>query len=96
MGLYLNPPENAIAVSVDEKTSIQALERPNGFAMANSGQIAKGIKALMLAMGQRICSTRWKLRRASSTRGSRRGKDALSFLISWTMPNCRKARKSMF
>ena len=27
VGLYLNPPENAIVVSVDEKTSIQALER---------------------------------------------------------------------
>jgi transposase len=27
VGLYLNPPENAIVLSVDEKTSIQALER---------------------------------------------------------------------
>lgn len=27
MGLYLNPPENAVVLSVDEKTSIQALER---------------------------------------------------------------------
>jgi transposase len=27
VGLYLNPPENAVVLSVDEKTSIQALER---------------------------------------------------------------------
>jgi transposase len=28
VGLYLNPPENALVLSVDEKPSIQALERP--------------------------------------------------------------------
>src|SRR6185369_11265730 len=27
VGLYLNPPEHAVVLSVDEKTSIQALER---------------------------------------------------------------------
>jgi hypothetical protein len=27
VGLYLNPPENAIVLSIDEKPSIQALER---------------------------------------------------------------------
>jgi hypothetical protein len=27
VGLYLNPPENAVVLSVDEKTSIQALQR---------------------------------------------------------------------
>jgi DDE superfamily endonuclease len=27
VGLYLNPPENAVVLSLDEKTSIQALER---------------------------------------------------------------------
>ena len=30
-GLYLNPPENAIVLSVDEKPSIQALERAQGY-----------------------------------------------------------------
>ena len=29
VGLYLRPPEHAIVLSVDEKTSIQALERPS-------------------------------------------------------------------
>jgi len=27
IGLYLNPPENALVLSVDEKTQIQALDR---------------------------------------------------------------------
>ena len=27
VGLYLNPPDHAVVLSVDEKTSIQALER---------------------------------------------------------------------
>ena len=30
VGLYLDPPENAVVVSVDEKPSIQALERAQG------------------------------------------------------------------
>jgi transposase len=41
VGLYLKPPENAIVLSVDEKPSIQALERaqsyirlPNGWAVS--------------------------------------------------------------
>ena len=27
VGLYLNPPENAVVFSVDEKSSVQALDR---------------------------------------------------------------------
>ncbi len=30
VGLYLNPPENAVVISVDEKPAIQALERAQG------------------------------------------------------------------
>ena len=30
VGLYLNPPLNAIVLSVDEKPGIQAIERPSG------------------------------------------------------------------
>jgi hypothetical protein len=32
VGLYLNPPENALLLSVDEKPHIQALERAQGFS----------------------------------------------------------------
>jgi hypothetical protein len=31
VGLYLNPPDNALVLSVDEKPHIQALERAQGY-----------------------------------------------------------------
>ncbi len=37
VGLSLNPPENALVVSVDEKPSIQALERAHGYVHTDSG-----------------------------------------------------------
>jgi hypothetical protein len=35
VGLYLHPPEHAVVLSVDEKTSIQALERTQPAAAAD-------------------------------------------------------------
>jgi len=40
VGLYLNPPEHAIVLSVDEKTSIQALERTQPPLPMRSGRAA--------------------------------------------------------
>ena len=45
VGLYLNPPENALVLSVDEKPSIQALERRTGYAETDSGKIVRGFKS---------------------------------------------------
>lgn len=45
IGLYLNPPENAIVLSVDEKPSIQALERSTGYVYTSSGKIVQGLKS---------------------------------------------------
>lgn len=45
VGLYLNPPENALVVSVDEKPSIQALERAHGYVHTDSGKIVRGFKS---------------------------------------------------
>ncbi len=45
IGLYLNPPENALVVCVDEKPSIQALERSRGFVETSSGKIVQGLKS---------------------------------------------------
>lgn len=42
VGLYLNPPENAVVLSVDEKPSIQALERAQGFLRLPNGQAVAG------------------------------------------------------
>jgi transposase len=45
IGLYLNPPENALVISVDEKPSIQALERATGYVQTDSGKIVRGVKS---------------------------------------------------
>lgn len=44
-GLYLNPPQNALVLSVDEKPSIQALERTRGYVQTSSGKIVQGMKS---------------------------------------------------
>ncbi len=40
-GLYLNPPDNALALSVDEKTQIQALVRTQPMLPLRLGQIER-------------------------------------------------------
>ena len=42
VGLYMAPPENAIVISVDEKPSIQALERKQGYLKLPSGRALTG------------------------------------------------------
>ena len=45
IGLYLNPPLNALVISVDEKLSIQALERKTGYIQTSSGAIVRGYRS---------------------------------------------------
>lgn len=45
VGLYLNPPVNALVLSVDEKPSMQALERKTGYVETSSGKIVRGLKS---------------------------------------------------
>jgi transposase len=42
VGLYLAPPENAVVLCVDEKPSIQALERAQGYLRLPNGQAVRG------------------------------------------------------
>ena len=42
MGLYLAPPENAVVICVDEKPSIQALERAQGYLKLPNGRALSG------------------------------------------------------
>jgi len=44
-GLYLNPPLNALVVSVDEKPSIQALQWPSGYVETDSGAVVRAMKS---------------------------------------------------
>lgn len=42
VGLYLDPPEKAVVISVDEKPAIQALERAQGWLRLPDGQSLRG------------------------------------------------------
>lgn len=42
VGLYLSPPENALVIAVDEKPSIQALERAQGYLRLPDGKAVNG------------------------------------------------------
>lgn len=45
IGLYLSPPQNALVICIDEKPSIQALERKTGYVQTSSGKIVRGLKS---------------------------------------------------
>jgi len=45
VGLYLNPPTRALVISIDEKPSIQALERKTGYIETNDGKILRAYKS---------------------------------------------------
>jgi len=45
VGLYLNPPLNALVLSVDEKPGIQAIERASGYVETDSGAIVRAMKS---------------------------------------------------
>jgi transposase len=44
VGLYLNPPLNAVVLSVDEKPGIQAIERASGYVETDSGKVVRALK----------------------------------------------------
>ena len=45
VGLYMDPPTNALVLSVDEKPSIQAIERRTGYVQTDSGKVVRGYKS---------------------------------------------------
>ena len=45
VGRYLNPPLNALVISVDEKPSIQALQRAVGYVQTSNGKVVRGYKS---------------------------------------------------
>jgi transposase len=45
VGLYLNPPENALVLCIDEKPSIQALSRRTGYVRTSNGKIVRAVKS---------------------------------------------------
>jgi transposase len=45
VGLYLDPPLNALVLSMDEKPSIQAIERSSGYVETDSGEVVRALKS---------------------------------------------------
>ena len=45
IGLYLNPPQHALVLSIDEKPTIQAIERTTGYVLTSSGKVVRGMKS---------------------------------------------------
>ena len=45
VALYLDPPMNALVLSVDEKPSIQAIERSGGYVETDSGAVVRALKS---------------------------------------------------
>jgi transposase len=45
IGLYLDPPVNAVVICVDEKPSIQALRRKSGYVQTSSGKVVRGLQS---------------------------------------------------
>ena len=45
IGLYMDPPDNAVVISVDEKPGMQALERPTGYVKTSSKKVVKALKS---------------------------------------------------
>jgi transposase len=45
VALYLDPPVNAVVLSVDEKPNIQAIERASGYVETDSGKVVRGLKS---------------------------------------------------
>lgn len=83
VGLYLNPPENALVISVDEKPSIQALERASGYVETDNGKIVRGCKStykrhgtLNLFAALEVATGQVK----GSITGSKRREDFLQFM----------------
>ncbi len=73
VGLYLDPPENAVVLSVDEKPRIQALERAQGWLRLPGGKALTGFShgysrhgattlfaALEVATGQVVAGHYWR------------------------------------
>ena len=62
VGLYMAPPENAIVICVDEKPSIQALERAQGYLKLPNGRALTGPAMITSAMAPAPCSlpSRWQ------------------------------------
>ncbi|MCL4358997.1 MAG: hypothetical protein M1463_02110 [Candidatus Thermoplasmatota archaeon] len=45
VGLYFDPPDNAIAISVDEKSRMQTLQQKTGYVYTDNGKIVRPLRS---------------------------------------------------
>ena len=45
VGLYISPPDKAVVISIDEKPTIQALERKTGYVTAHNKKVVRGLNS---------------------------------------------------
>ena len=83
IGLYLNPPENVVVLSVDEKPSIQALERATGYVQTSTARSFRGSRAPTSGMARSTSSPPWKSPPGSSAARPHRPRSA-----STSRPSC--------
>lgn len=97
MGLYLNPPENGLVLSVGEKPNIQALERAQGFLRLSEGKAVNGFSHCFKRRGPPHCSPRWTCSPGRCRRGRLRDAPTLDavgpVLIRFLIPAVEQARK---
>jgi transposase-like protein len=82
VGLYMAPPDNAIVLAVDEKPSIQALERAQGYLKLPNGRAITGQSHDYKRLGRRRCSPPSTWRVAKSSAATTRDAGASNFSTS--------------
>ena len=85
VGLYLNPPLNAVVLSVDEKPSIQAIERASGYVETDSGKVVRALKSTYQRHGTLNLFAALKSTPASFTPSSPSTRSGRTFVASWMM-----------
>jgi hypothetical protein len=91
VGLYLNPPDHALVLCVDEKSQVQALERTQPVLPMGLGYV-EGVTHDYYRHGTTRCSPRSRCWTARSLRFASRG---IAIRNSWasshtSMPACRR------
>lgn len=60
VGLYMNPPDHAVVLCVDEKSQIQALDRTQPLLPMRPGQAERRTPMTISGTARLACLPRWK------------------------------------
>jgi hypothetical protein len=91
IGLYLNPPLNALVLSVDEKPSIQVIQRPSGYLETDNGAGVRAMKSTYKRNGTLNLFAAMEIARRVRPRSNDRAKEARRFPPIPGCDHCRSA-----